>query len=67
MYSIKDASLSFLEKGKKYKVKIYQDDDSIQTATKVSITEKTVHSKTVLNLNLKASGGVALYITERTK
>lgn len=56
--------LTFLEKGKKYTVKLYQDDDAVQTATKVSVTEKVVNSKTVLNLNLKASGGVALYITE---
>jgi alpha-glucosidase len=57
--------LSFLEKGKKYLLKAYQDDDTVQTATKVGITEKTITNKTVLTFDLKASGGVALYITEK--
>jgi alpha-glucosidase len=55
--------LNFLDKGKKYLLKLYQDEDTVQTATKVSVTEKTVTSKTVLTLPLKASGGVALYLT----
>lgn len=58
--------MDFLEKGKKYRVKLYQDDDVAKTATKVSVTEKKIHSKSVLTLQLKASGGVALHITEYT-
>lgn len=56
--------LSFLEKGKKYRLKAYQDDDAVPTATHVGITEKLVGNKTVLSYPLKASGGVALYLTE---
>lgn len=56
---------SFLEKGKKYTVKVFQDDDKIQTRTKVSVTEKTIKGGEVLNFNLKASGGVAMYITTK--
>ncbi len=58
---------AFLEKGKKYMVKIYQDDDKIQTRTKVGVTERKIKGGDVLNFDLKASGGVALYILETTK
>lgn len=57
----------FLEKGKKYTVKIYQDDDKVQTRTKVSVTEKIIKGGEVLNFDLKASGGVAVYIVELKK
>lgn len=57
--------MTFLEKGKKYLLKAYQDDDTVQTATKVGITEKTITNKSVLSFDLKASGGVALYIIEK--
>jgi len=56
--------MSFLEKGKNYTMILYQDDDTVQTNTKVSVLEKTVDSKSVLTFDLKASGGVALYIRE---
>ena len=57
----------FLDKGKKYKVKMFQDDDKIQTRTKVSVTEKNIKAGDVLKFDLKASGGVALIITEIKK
>ncbi|MDR3652186.1 MAG: glycoside hydrolase family 97 catalytic domain-containing protein [Paludibacter sp.] len=53
----------FLEKGKKYSVKMYQDDDKVPTKTKVSVTEKKIKGGDVLNFDLKASGGVAIMIT----
>lgn len=58
---------TFLEKGKKYVVKMYQDDDAVQTKTKVSVTEKKIKGGDVLTFDLKASGGVALYVSEVTK
>jgi alpha-glucosidase len=58
---------NFLEKGKKYTVKMYQDDDKIQTRTKVSVTEKKIKGGDVLNFDLKSSGGVALYIVDSAK
>jgi alpha-glucosidase len=58
---------AFLEKGKKYFVKIYQDDEQVQTRTKVSVTEKKIKAGETLNFDLKASGGVALYIVEAKK
>lgn len=36
-------------------VKTYQDDDKIQTRTKVGIAEKKIKVGEVLNLQLKAS------------
>lgn len=57
----------FLEKGKKYTAKMYQDDDKIKTRTKVGVTEKKIKGGDVLNFDLKASGGVALYIVETNK
>ncbi|MFA6335776.1 MAG: glycoside hydrolase family 97 catalytic domain-containing protein [Bacteroidales bacterium] len=55
---------SFLEKGKRYTLKMYQDDDKIKTRTKVGITEKKIKGGDMLNFDLKASGGVALHITK---
>ena len=55
-------STAFLTKGKKYLMKMYQDDDSVQTKTKVSVTEKKIKGGDILNFNLKASGGVAIMI-----
>jgi alpha-glucosidase len=58
---------NFLEKGKKYTVKIYQDDDKVQTCTKVGIIERKIKGGEEMSFNLKASGGVALYIVETNK
>jgi len=58
---------TFLEKGKKYTVKMYQDDDKIKTRTKVGVTERTIKGDDILKFDLKASGGVALYILETKK
>ena len=50
----------FLQKGKKYRVEIYNDDPSLQTRTKVSSTVVTVKAGKQLKLHLQASGGAAL-------
>ena len=50
----------FLQKGKKYRVEIYNDDPSLQTRTKVSSTEMIIKAGKQLNLHLQASGGAAL-------
>ena len=50
----------FLQKGKKYRVEIYNDDPSLQTRTKVSSTEMVIKAGKLLKLHLQASGGVAL-------
>ena len=50
----------FLQKGKKYRVEIYNDDPSLKTRTKVSSTVLNVKAGKQLKLHLQASGGVAL-------
>ncbi|MBX2922510.1 MAG: glycoside hydrolase family 97 catalytic domain-containing protein [Chitinophagaceae bacterium] len=55
--------LSFLPPGKKYEAKIYSDDDKINTKTKVRVDKKVVTSGTKLNVELKASGGQAMWLS----
>ena len=50
----------FLQKGKKYRVEIYNDDPSLKTCTKVASTVMTIKAGKVLKLHLQASGGAAL-------
>ena len=57
----------FLVKGKKYVVKSFQDDDNVATRTKVAVSEYKIKGGDVLNFDVKASGGVALIITEVSK
>jgi alpha-glucosidase len=59
--------LNFLSKGKKYMATIYSDDQRIKTATHVKITHQKVDASTILDINLKASGGQAIYITDETQ
>jgi alpha-glucosidase len=54
--------LNFLSKGKKYVAKIYSDDASVQTDTKVRVSEKKVSSSTVVEMNLLPSGGQAIWL-----
>ena len=58
---------TFLERGKKYVMKSFQDDDTIQTRTKVAVKEQKIKSRDVLTFDLKASGGVALIFSEVKK
>jgi len=58
---------NFLEKGKKYIVKSYQDDDASQTRTKVAVLEEKIKGGDILTFDLKVSGGVALFISEEKK
>lgn len=55
-------SLDFLEPGKKYEATLYFDDDQVATRTRVGISKQKVDAKTVLNIQLKASGGQAILI-----
>lgn len=56
-------SFDFLEKGKKYIAKIYSDDSTAATATKVKVETKKVNASTVLNISLLPSGGQAIWLT----
>lgn len=50
----------FLQKGRKYRVEIYNDDPALNTRTKVSSTVQTLKAGKVLKLHLQPSGGAAL-------
>ncbi|MFS2024554.1 glycoside hydrolase family 97 catalytic domain-containing protein [Massilia sp. CT11-137] len=52
----------FLPKGKRYEATIYADDPAAPTRTKVGIRTRTVDAATVLQLDLPASGGQALWL-----
>jgi alpha-glucosidase len=54
--------LSFLPKGRKFEATIYADDAKAATRTHVGITSRTVDASTVLQLDLPASGGQALWL-----
>lgn len=60
-------SLSFLEKEKKYIANIYTDDDSIETRTKVRVSRVIVNSNSILNFQLKPSGGCAVHFVPASK
>ena len=50
----------FLQKGKKYRVEMYNDDPALNTRTKVASTVQTLKAGKVLKLHLQPSGGAAL-------
>jgi hypothetical protein len=52
----------FLPKGKRYEATIYADDPAAATATRVGIRTRTVDASTVLQLDLPASGGQAMWL-----
>ena len=52
---------SFLQKGKKYRVEIYNDDPALKTRTQVASSETTVKGGKTIKLHLQPSGGAALH------
>ena len=50
----------FLQKGRKYRVEIYNDDPTLNTRTKVASTMQTLKAGKILKLHLQPSGGAAL-------
>ena len=50
----------FLQKGKKYRVEIYNDVPALNTRTKVSTVVQTIKAGKILKLHLQPSGGAAL-------
>ena len=50
----------FLQKGKKYRVEMYNDDPMLNTRTKVASTVQTLKAGKILKLHLQPSGGAAL-------
>lgn len=50
----------FLQKGKRYRMEVYNDDPTLNTRTKVSSTVMNIKAGKTLRLHLQASGGAAL-------
>lgn len=57
-------NFDFLDNGKKYIARVYNDDDQIKTKTKVGIKDIAIKKESKLKLNLKPSGGAAIWISE---
>ncbi|MGD0653711.1 MAG: glycoside hydrolase family 97 catalytic domain-containing protein [Thermoguttaceae bacterium] len=58
-----DIPLDFLVPGKNYVARIYSDDDSAATRTKVGIETRPVDSNTIIEADLHQAGGQAIWIT----
>lgn len=58
-------ALDFLEPGVKYTAKIFYDDSKSSSRTKVGIKEVKVTSKSVIDIEMYASGGHAMIISPR--
>ena len=59
-----DVDFSFLTKGKSYKAKIFTDDETINTRTKVRIEEKQLNSENRMTLDVKANNGFTMHIQQ---
>ena len=60
---VRDITLNtadFLQKGKKYRVEIYNDDPSLNTRTKIASTIQVIKAGKTIKLHLLPSGGAAL-------
>lgn len=54
--------LDFLPAGKRYQATIYADDPKAPTRTRVGITTRNVDARSVLKLDMPASGGQAIWL-----
>lgn len=60
-----ELKLDFLPKRQKFIARIYNDDNTVATATKVGIKDIAVDSKSILKLDLQASGGAAIWLHKK--
>jgi hypothetical protein len=60
-------SLDFLEKGKRYIARIYSDDSTVATKTRVKVQKAKVNSSSTLTIKLLPSGGQAIWISEEKR
>lgn len=59
-----ELNFDFLEGNKKYKARVYSDDEKVKTKTQVALKDIVIKKGSKLKLNLKASGGAAIWISE---
>ncbi|MFD2582372.1 glycoside hydrolase family 97 catalytic domain-containing protein [Pedobacter vanadiisoli] len=60
-----ELKLDFLPKGQKFVARIYHDDNTVNTATKVGIKDITVDAQSTLKLDLQVSGGAAIWLHKK--
>lgn len=65
--SLQTVNLSFLSPDSEYALTLYSDDENAPTATKISLSERTVTSNDTLTLALQPRGGAAARIRMKTK
>ena len=58
-----EVSLSFLDSDKTYLARVYNDDPTVDTATKVRCSYMRVTSKDNLRFKLSSRGGAAVHLT----
>jgi alpha-glucosidase len=61
---ILELDFDFLDVKKKYRARMYVDDENVKTKTRVALKDVMVKKGSKMKLNLKASGGTAIWITE---
>lgn len=59
--------LDFLTAGRKYVANIYTDDDTMDTKTKVRVTRLIVDKESIMQFQLKPSGGCAVHFVPAQK
>ncbi|WP_218043691.1 glycoside hydrolase family 97 protein [Flavobacterium gawalongense] len=62
-----ELDFNFLDANKKYRARLYTDDETIKTKTQVALKDVIVKKGAKMKLNLKASGGATIWITEVKK
>jgi alpha-glucosidase len=56
-------SFDFLPPGKTFTAKLYTDDSTISTPTKVKVEQRKVNATTVMDFKVPASGGFAVWVS----
>jgi alpha-glucosidase len=62
-----ELNFDFLDAKKNYYARMYVDDEKVKTKTKVALKDVTIKKGSKIKLDLKASGGAAIWITEVNK
>ncbi|WP_319481342.1 glycoside hydrolase family 97 N-terminal domain-containing protein [uncultured Draconibacterium sp.] len=62
-----DLDFSFLKEGANYSAKIYTDDETVETRTRVKIEEKELSVGSAMAFDLKANNGFTMHIQQINK
>lgn len=62
-----DLDFSFLTEGENYSAKIYTDDETVETRTRVRIEEKELNATSSMSFDVKANNGFTMHIQQINK